>query len=216
MSSEAVTEKLENWFAHTPVVAILRGVSPQEVLAVGEALVNAEIGIIEIPLNSPEPYESIRLLNEALGDRCVIGAGTVVTLEQAEAVAEAGGTIAVSPNTNPAIIRRSIELGMIPMPGWATPTEAFEAYHAGARYLKLFPAVTYGPAHIKASSAVIPGECKLLAVGGVGADVAQSWLQAGVDGFGIGSELYKPGDSAEKVGAAAVKVVAAIRAAQGE
>ncbi|MFK8049382.1 MAG: 2-dehydro-3-deoxy-6-phosphogalactonate aldolase, partial [Halioglobus sp.] len=114
------------------------------------------------------------------------------------------------------IIRRSIELGMIPMPGWATPTEAFEAYHAGARYLKLFPAVTYGPAHIKASSAVIPGECKLLAVGGVGADVAQSWLQAGVDGFGIGSELYKPGDSAEKVGAAAVKVVAAIRAAQGE
>lgn len=214
--TEAMTQKLETWFARTPVVAILRGVRPEEVVAIGEALFNAEIGIIEIPLNSPEPYKSIKLLHDALGETCVIGAGTVVTLEQAEAVAEAGGTIAVTPNTNPAIIKRSIELGMIPMPGWATPTEAFAAYHAGARYLKLFPAVTYGPTHIKAASAVIPKECKLLAVGGVGASVAQVWLQAGVDGFGIGSELYSPGDTAQDVAAAAEKVVAAIRSARGE
>ena len=211
-----MTEKLEAWFARMPVVAILRGVGPEEVVAIGEALVNAEIGIIEVPLNSPEPYDSIRRLTDTLGDRAIVGAGTVMTLEQAEAVAEAGGEIAVTPNTNPAIIKRSIELGMLPMPGWATPTEAFAAYHAGARYLKLFPASTYGPGHIKAVSAVLSDECKLLAVGGVGASVAPAWLQAGIDGFGIGSELYSRGDSAEEVAAAAVKVVATIRSARGQ
>jgi 2-dehydro-3-deoxyphosphogalactonate aldolase len=209
-----MNEKLESWFAQMPVVAILRGVRPEQVVAIGEALYKAGIGIIEVPLNSPEPMESIKSLADALGDRCVIGAGTVLTEADAEGVAAAGGQIAVSPNTDPAVITRSLALGMVPMPGWATVTEALIAYQAGARYLKLFPAATYGPEHVKGASAVLPTDCKVLAVGGVGANSAAAWLSAGVDGFGIGSELYKPGDSAEQVHQRAVAVVAAFKTAR--
>lgn len=208
-----MNEKLENWFAKMPVVAILRGVKPDEVVAIGESLYKAGIGIIEVPLNSPEPLKSIKNLADALGARCVIGAGTVLTEVDAEGVAAAGGQIAVSPNTDPAVIARSLALGMVPMPGWATVTEALIAYQAGARYLKLFPAATYGPEHIKGASAVLPADCKVLAVGGVGAGSAAAWLRAGVDGFGIGSEIYKPGDSAEQVHQRALAVVAALKAA---
>ena len=209
-----MNEKLESWFAQMPVVAILRGVRPEQVVAIGEALYKAGIGIIEVPLNSPEPMESIKSLADALGDRCVIGAGTVLTEADAEGVAAAGGQIAVSPNTDPAVITRSLALGMVPMPGWATVTEALVAYQAGARYLKLFPAATYGLEHVKGASAVLPTDCKVLAVGGVGANSAAAWLSAGVDGFGIGSELYKPGDSAEQVHQRAVAVVAAFKTAR--
>ena len=209
-----MNEKLESWFAQMPVVAILRGVRPEQVVAIGEALYKAGIGIIEVPLNSPEPMESIKSLADALGDRCVIGAGTVLTEADAEGVAAAGGQIAVSPNTDPAVITRSLALGMVPMPGWATVTEALIAYQAGARYLKLFPAATYGPEHVKGARAVLPTDCKVLAVGGVGANSAAAWLSAGVDGFGIGSELYKPGDSAEQVHQRAVAVVAAFKTAR--
>lgn len=209
-----MTEKLEAWFTQMPVVAILRGVRPEEVGAIGESLYRAGIGIIEVPLNSPEPLASIEKLAEALGDRCVIGAGTVLTEADAERVAAVGGQIAVSPNTNPAVITRSLALGMVPMPGWATVTEALIAYQAGARYLKLFPAVTYGTQHIQGASAVLPTDCKLLAVGGVGAGSAAAWLRAGVDGFGIGSELYKPGDSANQVYQRASAVVAALKMAR--
>ena len=209
-----MNEKLESWFSQMPVVAILRGVRPEQVVAIGEALYKAGIGIIEVPLNSPEPMESIKSLADALGDRCVIGAGTVLTEADAEGVAAAGGQIAVSPNTDPAVITRSLALGMVPMPGWATVTEALIAYQAGARYLKLFPAATYGPEHVNGASAVLPTDCKVLAVGGVGANSAAAWLSAGVDGFGIGSELYKPGDSAEQVHQRAVAVVAAFKTAR--
>jgi 2-dehydro-3-deoxyphosphogalactonate aldolase len=209
-----MNEKLESWFAQMPVVAILRGVRPEQVVAIGEALYKAGIGIIEVPLNSPGPMESIKSLADALGDRCVIGAGTVLTEADAEGVAAAGGQIAVSPNTDPAVITRSLALGMVPMPGWATVTEALIAYQAGARYLKLFPAATYGLEHVKGASAVLPTDCKVLAVGGVGANSAAAWLSAGVDGFGIGSELYKPGDSAEQVHQRAVAVVAAFKTAR--
>ena len=209
-----MNEKLENWFAKMPVVAILRGVKSDEVVAIGESLYKAGIGIIEVPLNSPEPLKSIKNLADALGARCVIGAGTVLTEVDAEGVAAAGGQIAVSPNTDPAVIARSLALGMVPIPGWATVTEALIAYQAGARYLKLFPAATYGPEHIKGATAVLPTDCNLLAVGGVGADSATAWLRAGVDGFGIGSELYKPGDSAEQVYQRALAVVAALNAAR--
>jgi len=209
-----MNEKLENWFAKMPVVAILRGVKPEQVVAVGESLLSAGIGIIEVPLNSPEPLASIKNLADALGDRCVIGAGTVLTEADAEGVAAAGGQIAVSPNTNPAVIARSLALGMVPMPGWATVTEALVAYQAGARYLKLFPAATYGPEHIKGANAVLPTDCTVLAVGGVGAGSARAWLRAGVAGFGIGSELYRPGDSAEQVYQRAVAVVAALKTAR--
>lgn len=207
-----MTEKLESWFATMPVIAILRGVRPEEVVGIGEAVYKAGIGIIEVPLNSPDPLVSIKNLAQALGDRCVIGAGTVLTEADVVAVAAAGGEIVVSPNTNLEVIKQSLELGLVPMPGWATVTEAFLAYQAGARYLKLFPAATYGPGHIKAARAVLPDQCKLLAVGGVGADMAEQWLGAGIDGFGIGSELYKPGDSADQVYQSARAVVEAITA----
>jgi len=207
-----MTEKLENWFAQMPVVAILRGVQPEEVLDIGEALYSAGIGIIEVPLNSPDPLTSIKRLAQAMGDRCVIGAGTVLTEADVVGVTAAGGEIIVSPNTNAAVIERSLVAGLVPMPGWATATEAFAAYRAGARYLKLFPAATYGSGHIKGVRAVLPNDCKVLAVGGVGADAADEWLQAGVDGFGIGSEIYKPGYSAEQVHQSATAIVTAIAA----
>jgi len=207
-----MTEKLENWFAQMPVVAILRGVRPEEVLDIGEALYSAGIGIIEVPLNSPDPLTSIKTLAQAMGDRCVVGAGTVLTEADVVGVTAAGGEIIVSPNTNAAVIERSLVAGLVPMPGWATATEAVAAYQAGARYLKLFPAATYGSGHIKGVRAVLPNDCKVLAVGGVGADAADEWLQAGVDGFGIGSEIYKPGYSAEQVHQSATAIVTAIAA----
>jgi 2-dehydro-3-deoxyphosphogalactonate aldolase len=210
-----MTEKLDSWFAKMPVIAILRGVRPEEVLEIGEAVYRAGIGIIEVPLNSPDPLASIKILAQAMGDRCVIGAGTVLTEADVDGVAEAGGEIVVSPNTNLAVIARSLEAMLVPMPGWATATEAFAAYQAGARYLKLFPAATYGSGHIKGVRAVLPDNCKLLAVGGVGADAANEWLQAGVDGFGIGSEIYQPGCSAEKVYQSAQDVVNAVNKARG-
>ena len=205
-----MTETLHNWFERMPVVAILRGVTPREVVAVGEALLEAGIGIIEIPLNSPDPLDSISRLRKATGERCVVGAGTVLTVSQVEQVANAGASIVVSPNTAAGVITRSLELGLIPMPGWGTATEACSAYAAGARFLKLFPAATYGPGHVRAVSAVLPPDCHLLAVGGVGAAEAQAWLAAGVTGLGIGTQLYQPGNSAAEVGTAAAAVVAAL------
>lgn len=201
---------LEQWFKRMPVVAILRGVRPEEVLAIAESILDAGIGVIEVPLNSPDPFNSIERLSGALGDEAVVGAGTVVTLEEAEKVAKAGGKIVVTPNVNPAIIERCIELGMIPMPGWAAPTEAFAAYHAGARYLKLFPASTYGPKHVTAVKAVLPNDAFILAVGGAGSKNVGEWLDAGVAGFGIASELYSPGSSADEVGTRAKAIVAAV------
>jgi len=210
-----MTDKLERWFEQMPVVAILRGVEPEEAIAIGQAVHRAGIGIIEVPLNSPEPLQSIKNLSQALGNQCVVGAGTVLTVNDVEAVADAGGEIIVSPNSNPTVIARSLELGLVPMPGWATVTEAFLAYESGARYLKLFPASTYGPSHIKGASAVLPKDCKILAVGGAGAKTADQWLKAGAHGFGIGSELYQAGDSAEQVYQSALAVVTAMQAARG-
>ena len=211
-----MTEKLHSWFAQMPVIAILRGVRPEEVVDIGEALYRAGIGIIEVPLNSPDPFTSIANLAQAMGDRCVVGAGTVLTAADVVGVAGAGGEIAISPNTDPEVIKLRLQAGLVPMPGWATATEAFAAYQSGARYLKCFPAATYGPGHIKGLRAVLPKNCQLLAVGGVGAEVAGQWLQAGVDGFGIGSELYQPGASAEQVYQSALAVVDAINVARGK
>lgn len=206
--------KLDACLATMPVVAIIRGVKTDEVVDVGSAIQAAGIQIIEVPLNSPNPFESIERLSTALGDRCVTGCGTLVNADDAQRVADAGGQIAVTPNTNVDVIHASLRSGLIPMPGWATPTEAYTAYQAGAQYLKLFPAASYGPKHIGAVRAVLPNDVKVLAVGGVGADNAAEWLRAGIDGFGIGSEIYRPGDSADDVFQKASRVVAAIRAAQ--
>lgn len=206
---------LEDWFERIPVVAIIRGVQPDEAVDIGEALYSAGIGIIEVPLNSPEPFDSIQRLSNALSDRCILGAGTVLTEENVTKVADAGGTVIVTPNTNVKVIKRSVELNLTPMPGWATLTEAFTAYEAGARYLKLFPAASYGPGYVKAARAVLPKDTKLLAVGGAGADNAGEWLKGGIDGFGIGTELYASGYTAEDVFKRATRVVEAIKSAQG-
>ena len=204
--------RVRDWFARTPIVAIIRGVRPDEAADVGEALWQAGIGIIEVPLNSPEPFRSIASLAGSSDPACVVGAGTVLTVADAERVAAAGGQIAVSPNVDVDVIRRSLELGLVPMPGWATPSEAFSAYHAGARYLKLFPAATYGAAHVRAARAVLPADAQVLAVGGVGADDVREWTDAGVAGFGIGTEIYTPGASPDEVFERARKVVAATQA----
>jgi len=209
-----MNKALDSWLEKMPVVAIIRGVKPDQVVEIGEAILEAGIGIIEVPLNSPDPFDSIKRLSDALGERCVTGCGTLINKKDAERVANAGGQIAVTPNTDPEVVKRCLELGLTPMPGWATPSEAFAAYRAGARYLKLFPAATYGPGHINAVRAVLPPEVKILAVGGVGAENAKQWLAAGIDGFGIGSEIYKAGRSADEVRQRAFEVVTAINSAK--
>ncbi|MFT5571459.1 MAG: 2-dehydro-3-deoxyphosphogalactonate aldolase [Cryomorphaceae bacterium] len=210
----SINEKLDSHLACMPVVAIIRGIKPDEVVDIANAIYAAGISVIEVPLNSPDPFSSIEKLSLALGGSCVVGCGTLLNKKDAKKVAAAGGQIAVTPNTNPELIKRCIKLGMIPMPGWATPSEAFAAYRAGARYLKLFPASTYGSKHIKAVKDVIPKDAKILAVGGVGSSEAAQWLAAGIDGFGIGSEIYKAGRSAEEVHIRCLDIVAAINSAR--
>jgi 2-dehydro-3-deoxyphosphogalactonate aldolase len=205
---------LEEALAEVPIVAIIRGVKPDEVVAVAEALHAGGVRVVEVPLNSPEPLESISRLARFEG-RLVWGAGTVLSPHAADAVAEAGGRIVVSPNTDPAVIRRVLACGMVPLPGFGTATEAFAAYDAGARHLKLFPASTYGSAHVKALKAVLPRDARVHAVGGVGPGAMADWRAAGADGFGLGSELYKPGMAPEEVHARALAAVAAARAPHG-
>ena len=203
---------LDDALAECPVVAILRGVRPDEVVAIGEALHAAGVRVIEVPMNSPEPLRSVRALAAALAGRAVVGAGTVLAPGAVDAVAEAGGRILVSPDTRPEVIARALERGLAPLPGFATASEAFRAYDAGARHLKLFPASTYGAGHVAALKAVLPADARLLAVGGVGPAAMADWWAAGVRGFGLGGDLYKPGFTAEEVGARARAAVAAARA----
>lgn len=194
-----------------PVIAILRGVRPAEAASVGDALFRAGIRIIEVPLNSPEPMLSIRNLAKALGDSCVIGAGTVLRADEVDAVVDAGGHLIVSPNTNPGVISRTLTLGAISLPGIGTATEAFLAYESGARYLKLFPASTFGTSHARALLAVLPRDAVLLGVGGIGPHEVGAWISAGVGGVGMGSEIYRPGDSVDAVFDKATAVVHALR-----
>ncbi len=199
-------------FDEAPLVAILRGVRPDEVVAIAESLFAAGLRLVEVPLNSPRPLESIAALRQMEG-RMVWGAGTVLTSDQVEAVADAGGRMIVSPNTNPAVISRTVELGLESLPGFATATEAFAALAAGARRLKLFPAASYGPDHLKALKAVLPLEADVIPVGGVGPDQMAAWTAAGARGFGLGSDLYRPGMSAGEVGLRATAAITAVRAA---
>lgn len=192
-----------------PIVAILRGVTPDAVLQIGQALVDAGICLIEVPFNSPDPTTSIRVLQDAFGDRAAIGGGTVLDVTMVDALAATGGTILVTPNTDPAVIARGVELGLEPMPGFVTPSEAFKAIAAGARRLKLFPAVALGPAYLKAVREVLPKHVSVWAVGGTGANNIGEWLAAGVEGIGVGGSLYKPGDAAATVSARACALVAA-------
>jgi 2-dehydro-3-deoxyphosphogalactonate aldolase len=194
-----------------PLVAILRGVTCDDVLDVGEALVAAGFTLIEVPMNSPDPLESIARLAQRFAARAVIGAGTVLDIEQVAAVRAAGGTMIISPNTNPAVIGATREAGLVSLPGIATPSEAFAALAAGATALKLFPAEGASPAVLKAVRAVLPADTRVLPVGGIAPDNMAPWTAAGAAGFGLGSALYKPGMAAEQVGTNAAAFVAALR-----
>lgn len=192
-------QRFEILMQDLPLVAILRGLTPERALDVGSALRDAGFRLIEVPLNSPEPLKSIETLANALGEDCLVGAGTVLNPQQVDAVHNAGGKLVVSPNTDVSVIRRACENDQIPLPGFSSATEAFQAISAGARYLKLFPASTYGAAHVKALKAVLPADCHILAVGGVGASDMGQWRAMGSSGFGIGGELFKPDYSLEDI-----------------
>jgi 2-dehydro-3-deoxyphosphogalactonate aldolase len=186
-------------FARCPLIAILRGVTPGEVVAVGEALFHAGFRLIEVPLNSPEPLESIARLAKAFANRAVVGAGTVLRLAEVAAVRTAGGTLIVSPNTNVEVIAATTKAGLVSLPGCATASEAFAALDAGATALKLFPAEGASPAVLKAMRAVLPRGVRLLPVGGITPGNMAPWREAGAAGFGIGSALYSPGVGLDEI-----------------
>ena len=194
---------------HRDIIAILRGVSPSEAVAVCTALVEAGITLIEVPLNSPEPLKSIDAAAKALGGRAEIGAGTVLSVAAVDAVHAAGGTFIVSPDTNEAVIGRTRELGMASYPGVFSPTDAFKAIHAGATGLKFFPAEVLGTKGIKAMKAVLPPDLKLYAVGGANPENFREYFDAGCAGFGLGSYIYKPGMSIDDIASRARAAVKA-------
>jgi 2-dehydro-3-deoxyphosphogalactonate aldolase len=202
--------KVEDALKELPLIAIIRGVTPDEAVGIGEALFSAGIRVVEVPLNSPEPLESIRRLS-AFEGRMAWGAGTVLTPAAVDQVKAAGGQLVVSPNTDAAVIQRTLELGMTPMPGFGSASETFAAVAAGAKWLKLFPASTYGPGHLKALKEVLPPEVVLQPVGGVRAETMAEWWKAGARGFGLGGELYRPGMTAEEVERRAQNCVKALR-----
>ncbi len=198
-------------FAKCPLIAILRGVKPDEVEGIGDALADAGFTLIEVPLNSPDPLDSVARLARRLSDRAMVGAGTVLRERDVAAVADAGGTLIISPNANPGVIAASAARGLVSLPGIATPTEAFAALDAGATALKLFPAEASSPAVLKAMRAVLPPAMRVLPVGGIAPDNMRPWRDAGAPGFGLGSALYKPGFTAGEVAERAAAFVRAIR-----
>lgn len=198
-------------FARCPLVAILRGVEPGAVEAIGEELVAAGFTLIEVPMNSPDPLDSVARLAKRLGGRAVIGAGTVLDIAQVAAMRDAGGQMVISPNADLDVIRASAAAGLASLPGIATPSEAFAALKAGASALKLFPAEGASPAVLKAMRAVLPKTVRVLPVGGITPDNMAPWRAAGAAGFGLGSALYKPGMTAVEVGQNARSFVAALR-----
>ena len=187
---------LKRYLDECPLIAIIRGVAPDEAEAIGDAIYQGGIRIIEVPLNSPDPLRSIALLAERLGERALVGAGTVLSADQVQQVKNAGGRIIVSPDTNVEVIAAAVEAGLVSSPGYFTPSEAFAAIRAGAHALKLFPAEGASPTVLKAQLAVIPKDVPVLAVGGITPDNMRPWLDAGAAGFGLGSGIYKPGQSA--------------------
>lgn len=191
------------------IIAILRGVRPNEVVPIGQAVLDAGIEKIEVPLNSPDAFDSIALLADAFHDRALIGAGTVLTPQEVVKVHQLGGAMVVSPDCNPDVIKATKALGMLSYPGIFTPTEAFSALRSGADGIKLFPASGIGPAGLAAMLAVLPSGTRSFAVGGVGPDTFAPWIGVGVTGFGIGTGLYKPGFSVADVAARAGDIVTA-------
>ena len=201
--------------SHRNIIAILRGIRPEEVLAVADALIGEGITKIEVPLNSPDAIASVAALAERFGDVAVIGAGTVLTPADVDRVQAAGGQLIVSPDANPTVIARTKALGLLSYPGVMTPTECFAALRAGADGLKLFPGSLIGPAGLKALRAVLPEGTEVLAVGGAGPGNFAEWFAAGASGFGIGTALYRPGEGAGEVAARAREIVAQYDAGRG-
>jgi 2-dehydro-3-deoxyphosphogalactonate aldolase len=199
------------YFDQCPLIAIIRGVTPDEAEAIGEAIHDAGIRIIEVPLNSPEPLKSIERLATKFGDEMLVGGGTVLDAGNVSRVRDAGGRIIVSPNTNTDVIAATAAAGMVSCPGFFTPSEAFAALNAGATALKLFPAEAATPAVLAAQLAVIPRDVPMTIVGGVKPDNMQPWLDAGANGFGLGGGLYKLGQSAADTAEKARAYVAALR-----
>src|SRR4051794_10379622 len=194
-SDVSASELFHRYLDQCPLVAIIRGVTPGEAEAIGDAITDGGIRIIEVPLNSPDPLASIEHLAKKFGDDVLVGAGTVLKAEDVGRVRDAGGRIIVSPDTNSEVIAAAASAGLVASPGYFTPSEAFAAIRAGATALKLFPAEAASPAVLKAQLAVIPKHVPILAVGGVRPDTMRPWLDAGATGFGLGGGLYQPGQS---------------------
>lgn len=197
--------------ARCPLVAILRGIEPDAVVAIAGALIDSGFAIIEVPLNSPQALVSIERLTRHFGEAALIGAGTVLNTAQVAALAEAGARISVSPNTDPDVIQAAVNAGMVALPGYLTPSEAFVAIAASAHGLKLFPAEAASPAVLKAHRAVLPDDLPILAVGGITPGSLRDYRKAGATGFGLGSALYRPGSSVEQVRVAARAFMAALQ-----
>ncbi len=189
------------------IIAILRGISPSDAVAVTGALIDAGISKIEVPLNSPDPLKSIERMANAFGANAIVGAGTVLTPDDVHSVKDAGGVLIVSPDTNVEVITTTKSLGLLSYPGVMTPTECFAALRYGADGLKIFPGSLLGPDGLRAIRAVLPSNTEVLAVGGAGPDNFADWAAAGANGFGIGTALYRPGDTADTVATRAATIV---------
>lgn len=199
-----------SWIKKSPLIAILRGVSPQEVEGICAALEEVGIAIVEVPLNSPEPLKSIENLSRRFGDRMLIGAGTVINMSEVAKVISAGGQLIVTPHSDLTVVRAAKNADLIAVPGFFNPTEAFALLHAGADGIKLFPAEVAGPGMLKAMRAVLPTDAIVIPVGGIGAAQIPGWLAIGAQGFGLGSSLYRPGDKPADVKAKAKTLIAAL------
>ena len=202
------------WTTHLPLIAILRGIRPDEVLAHTQALVDAGFDAIEIPLNSPDWAQSVQLAARAFGDRALIGAGTVLRAEDIDLMVAAGGKLVVTPNTHTPVIRAAVHAGLVTCIGCMTATEAFAALDAGAQALKIFPAGNLGTGYVRALKAVLPADVPVFAVGGITPENLADYLAAGCIGAGLGSDLYRPGQPVERTAERARAFVAAYRAAQ--
>jgi 2-dehydro-3-deoxyphosphogalactonate aldolase len=196
------------------LVAILRGVVPDRIVGIGDVLYAAGFRMIEVPLNSPDPFASIAALAACNRPDWIVGAGTVLTVADVQRTQAAGGRLVVAPNSDPEVIRSAVQLGMRVMPGFATATEAFQAIQAGAQDLKLFPACTYGPRHLQALRAVLPTSVRVFPVGGIGVADISAWLTAGAAGFGLGSELFRPEYELEEIAQRAADLVRAVSEAR--
>lgn len=207
-----MNDQFQGYFSECPLIAILRGVKPDEAEAIGDALVEGGIRIIEVPLNSPDPLASIARLGTRLEGRAMVGAGTVLRVEQIEPIRAAGGRLIVSPSTDVDVIAATVAAGLVSCPGYFTPSEAFAALDAGAHALKLFPAEAASPAVVRAQRAVLPRDVRLIVVGGIAPDSMAPWFAAGADGFGLGSGIYRPGQTAAATLEKARAFVAALAA----